>query len=217
MNILLFSQCAWKKLKRIYKRENAENFPKCIESLVYTAGYNQIASLTKIDDEKIQDIERFFNENRNYINLLNCCYSDEYKRMTNFRFLPAHRAVIKGIPDLLKKIINIEQQKKSTNHLSNDNLIKKLVDAMKNVPKKAGFPNAAIAITENNIHNFHRIDEATFRCTFQCPFCVKTFSLKHKKFWMSSNASKHLKEHITEFSNLQQESHTPGSNVNLSK
>lgn len=66
--------------------------------------------------------------------------------------------------------------------------------------KKIGAPFPDDVITEEHILNFNRdIDESSqepvYKCSFFCPFCSKSIPVTHKKFWMSSNATGHLKRH----------------------
>lgn len=198
-------------------------FPECVESLLIDAGYDTVLSLRNIDETKIKSMEDFLNTHRNFINKLKCCYSDCYKQQEVFAFLPGHKSVIMEIPDHLKvmeaaKLDRKRQGKRAKN--TSEKTISKKIDGVSDMvlkkqlisvlmtslmkcaeTKEPGLRLPANTISESNIHDFKRDeDEKGFycNCTFSCPFCSKKYSLRYRNYWMSSNATKHLKMHAQE-------------------
>lgn len=181
------------------ERYKKTKFPKCVKSLLIDAGYDTLLSLKSIDESKIESIEVFFNANKHFINKLKCCYSDRYKDMQVFEFLPGHKSIIMALPG---QVIDMEASKptKKTHSLKNstdEELKTKLISNLINSTGKSGFQLPEDCISVNNIDGFKRIEESNgARCIFSCPFCVSKFSLIYRKFWMTSNATGHLKKHI---------------------
>lgn len=172
-----------KKHKKKYKSE----FPNCIKTLLLSAGYDINSSLANLNAEKIAEIEQYLNLNKGIIENLDCCYSEEYKSLDIFQFLPGHKAILLMIPDMIGVAKNVvsDQELKSS-------LIKKLMTAC----AKAGTQLPAGTISEANLLQFHRPTneiDTVCKCTFSCPFCSKTYTIKYKSYWMTQNAWKHLK------------------------
>lgn len=173
-------------------------------------------SVTGIDEGSIKKIEDFHNSNKQYINKLDCCYSEHYKQLENFELLPGHKYIILNIPKQMKEIQNKKIEKKNNKHdnmerkktrnlLSNEELqaklVKNLVDYSKYQGKIVNFEIPDNVLSEANIHDFRRESNGNdflCKCRFSCPFCSKTYSVIYKKYWMTSNVTNHLKNHITE-------------------
>lgn len=147
-----------------------------------------------MNESKIIEIEKFLNENKQFIQKLKCCHSEFYKQMNTFTFLPGHRSTILAIPEKLNS--NKSHAHKCMH--SNEELKQSLINKLMTCSGKAGFQFPEGIISEANIKNYERVDEGDLvcRCKFTCPFCPKSYSLIFKKYWMSSNATKHLKLHI---------------------
>lgn len=177
-----------------------EPFPSCLQLLLNETGYNTIASLNCIDETKILEIENYLTANKLIVNKLECCFSAEYKSLDEFHFIPGHKSIILSLRDDIKEMKELNAAKKGAmKHLLSDNVVfENLLTNLKAVPGKAGFKRASTIISEKNIIEFKRVDEGeiAYRCRFCCPVCPKTFGLCYKIFWMSSNATKHLKKHI---------------------
>lgn len=183
-----------------------EKLPKCVKSLLIDAGYDTILSLNEMDDAKIKKVEDFLNANKQFVNKLKCCYSEHYKQLEKFEFLPGHKSIILALPNQIKE--NQDKQiKKSRKQrhdlLSNEELQQQLIKSLTNFLKiqaeKANLEIPEDVISEANIHNFETETNGNdFLCTcrFSCPFCSKTYSVNYKTFWMSSNVTKHLKTHV---------------------
>lgn len=198
---------AWKKIE---ERGTSEKFPKCIKTLLIAAGYDTFASLSQLSDDKIKSIENFHQEKRSNIDSLNCCYSDYYKTLVPFAFLPGHKAILLNIPNQIKDIqeeleknpqcnpqrINFEAKKS----LADEHLINILVANLgKYIKKKSKTVVQADLISEVLITDFKRgenTDNFVCKCNFSCPFCDKKILAVYKTYWQSSNISFHLKNHI---------------------
>lgn len=210
------------------EKNSTEKFPECVKNLLLAAGFDTLLSLSQITDTKITTAEHFLTANKHHIFKLDCCYSDEYKNLSEFQFLPGHKTLIMSIPE------KVSQIKKTTNESAyqddfeyeevsnaNRNSVRTSLATSRRSNKRkvwrsaheikiqlirnldaflgkigAQFPNDFI--TEACIHDFKRdTDEPdlVYRCFFICPFCSKSIPVTHKKFWMSSNATGHLKWH----------------------
>lgn len=62
-------------------------------------GFDSLSSLSEINESYVAQMENHINEKHmEQIQTFNCCYSQYYKGLTVFRFLPGHVALILGIP-----------------------------------------------------------------------------------------------------------------------
>lgn len=175
-----------------------------MKKLLISSGYSKFVALGEIDDNKVSQIEDHINNNLELLQNLSCCYSDEYKKMTKFAFLPGHKATILGIKTqvsamraaglLVKKPRMIAKRimERSGNDIQHA-LIKALDKYVTGLRLPAGI------ITERNIHDFKsetKGEKTEHSCVFSCVFCKKKFSIKYKGCWMKSNVTKHIKAHV---------------------
>lgn len=183
------------------KGPDKEKFPECIKVLLIAAGFDTAISLKQMSEPKIVEIEKFLNENKQFVQKFKCCHSDHYKQLDIFTFLSGHRSIILTVPDKL----NSNKTMKKTRIGSNEELKQNLIKNLMACSGKAGFQFPEGIISESNIENFERVieDNLVCKCQFICPFCPKSFPLKFRKFWEPSNATKHLKSHIAEQSHEQ--------------
>lgn len=171
-----------------------------------STGYDTYTSLVEIDEKKICDIEKFVTKNRALTNDLKCCFKEQYQQPGDFAFMPGHIAMILGIP---KRIKDMETSKKKSKvslkvnqknfQLTDSQLKEKLITALLNYSGKVGYQFPDKSISELNISDFERgSEESGFicKCRFTCSFCPKVIPLVYKSFWMSSNVTTHLKQHI---------------------
>lgn len=193
-------QSNWSKLERF----NGEKFPECVKALMTAAGYDTLLSLLEINEEKVTEIETFITAQPEYVKRLKCCSSEYYKNLSTFRFIPGHRSTIQSIPlqiqrmGGIKSIVSTYQRSNNINKTDND-LMSKLIAILNGDTKKSNYRFENGLINEDNIKDFQRgspTDDFICKCKFACPFCVRVFPLTFKKFWMSSNATKHLKQHL---------------------
>lgn len=198
---------------------NHIKLPKCLISLLTDAGFDSFISLVSLDEARIKNIETFLNENKLYVNKLECCYSDHYKQLQVFEFLPGHKSILLEIPKQVKEFQNRnpnhDARRRNTSTMSNTNvntsslavsasadqlkslLIRKLMEYIVNVGPHCGFEEDTIS--DANIHNlesFNIDNQDIWKCKFSCPFCSSSYTLIYKKHWERSNATKHLKKHI---------------------
>lgn len=201
---------AWKRLEQF----NGEKYPKCVKSLLISAGYDTFTSLSELNVAKIRIIENFQNESKEYVAHLDCCFHAHYKQLDKFEFLPGHQSIILGIPEQIIKMksVHVEKPKKKSNELSAASLILKksqsdkqlkssLIDNLMKYSGKVGYKFPDGLLSEDNLKKFERgsvEDNFVCKCHFSCPFCSRILPAIYKHFWMSSNITQHLKIHITE-------------------
>lgn len=190
------------------EKNNCGRFPECVKTLLISAAYNDCATLSRIDAEKLCSIESFLNKNKGYISQLDCCYAAHYKRLEVFEFLPGHKDLILAIPSLLPQMkgsISPYSLKRNKKTLSDDELKNKLISNLLHYAENIGLEIEDGKITHVNIHNFQRsANENDFlcKCGFICPFCAKVFKLTYKTYWGSSNVTTHFKEHMQTFEQI---------------
>lgn len=173
-----------------------------------------------INEEKILEIEIFLTAHYDYVNDLQCCQSEHYKKLEVFHFLPGHRTLILSIPDQIQQMLRAESathaatpQNSAESHSLNtlktqrihertdEELKSNLINNLINYAEKNGYQFPDGIISERNMHGFERglnhglnVDNYICKCRFSCPFCEKIFPLKFKSFWMSSNVTAHMKK-----------------------
>lgn len=196
------SLVAWNALED----SSDEKLPKCLKHLLISSGYDKLSSLGQIDEKSIKEIEQFHTTTKCYVNQLNCCYSEYYKQLESFAFLPGHKVTLLGIPTRIAQIKPEIKQKKpkkqasaaSKKTVSNEDLISNLINNLMQYSGKAGFQFPDGTITDLNIQDFIRgtnEDNFVCKCKFSCPFCTKIVPLQYKQFWMTSNVTQHIKMH----------------------
>lgn len=178
-----------------------ETFPKCLKSILNDAAYDSFSSLAGLDANKMKELEEFVTANKELVNKLKCCNSTYYKGLNDFKFLPGHKTVILSLPGDIKELeAKKSNSKKTKKKFSSDEDAKMmLIKNLRAVSAKSGITLPQNVLTEVNLIDFERGSEESnfiYKCRFSCPFCNKTFGVIYKKFWMSSNATKHLKTHL---------------------
>lgn len=180
--------------------------------LLERAAYDRLNSLKAINASKITEIEEYLTETRSsWIDSLNCCQSEDYKNQTKFRFLPGHKTILLAISEQIAQMnqeannsLNQTNVMPYTKEQTDDNLMQKLITNLNSFMTKNSFPLKEGIISIANIRNFERgsqQDDFLCKCQFGCPFCSKVSPVKFKLFWMTSNMTKHLKQHIMEHKN----------------
>lgn len=177
----------WNKIERFV----GEKFPSCVKILLKKAGYDRLNSLSKIDTERISEIEVHLDNNREWANELKCCNSEYYKQLEMFHFLPGHKATILDIPVQIQQMRNgnieasvkcVPTMNSSRNQRSmqrsHDDIIQGLVSNMLKYAKKTNFPISDEMISANNVNDFEEgddLDDFAYKCRFSCPFCERVF------------------------------------------
>lgn len=195
-----------------YKKAYKEKFPPCIKAILEDTGYTTKLSLSKLQAETIKSIEDFVTSNKRVLKQLTCCHSNVYKKLDHFRFLPGHKSIILSLPNQIEELqmckglktnkrANKKTKKgtKQRSRYSDDELKQKLVNLLVAASRRGQFQLPEGTISDANIIEFKRYpktDENVCECKFSCPFCPKNVKVVFKTFWMSSNATKHLKCHI---------------------
>lgn len=166
------------------------------------AGYNSSHSLKSLNENKVDSIETFFDENKQILNEVEGRLSQTYKNMEKFKFLPGHRIFILSIPELLPDIDAAMQRRHSKAKAKTANkcltkestkseisLKQQLLNGLKNVAKKHKFEMFANILTDSNLVDFEQIDgqchcgkecNVMYKCCFVCPVCPKRYTLQYK-------------------------------------
>lgn len=162
-------------------------------------------ALNELDHSKLELVESHINENRHLLTELKCCYSDVYRSQPEFQFLPGHRATILGLKNQINKMKENRNQKrkalgsKRKPDKSIDELQTQLIISLDKFSTKHGFP--ANLISDKNIVDWFETSvegQTVYKCGFSCVFCSKVVPMQHKSYWMTSNATKHIKTHNPE-------------------
>lgn len=211
-------------VKDHFHEENKENFPGCLAFIFAQAGYTTLISLKRITQESILEVERFVDENKATLSMPNgtCrakCGCKSYSTVTEFKFLPGHRIMINILIEMLgRRSEAIEQQLKGAKGPNQSNQCKKywrkhskeklsqmLIQSIHTVCKKENYPKMINLIKDVNVTEYLETLEPSSQCgkdhfscklTFGCPVCPHRSRLTFKEYWMTSNASKHLRIHI---------------------
>lgn len=199
----------WNKIERF----GGEKFPDCVKILLTKTGYDRMNSLSKIDAERILEIEAHLDTNREWVNELKCCNSDSYKQLAVFKFLPGHKILILGIPEQIERMKEAQEKhgdadnakkivttKSPKTQQTDEEIIQSMVSNLLKFAKKINFPLQDGMLSANNVNDFERgnhLNNFLYKCRFSCPFCEKVFPLRYQTFWMTSNLTKHLKEHMS--------------------
>lgn len=99
---------------------NKEKYPECVKCLLTAAGFDSQLSLKDITEAKLASAEQFLTKNRHLINDLECCYSEQYKEMADFQFLPGHKSLIMSIPSRLLEWTKTVQKWSKNQNLKQD-------------------------------------------------------------------------------------------------
>lgn len=215
-----FFQIFWTALAVAFEKKNGTKIPKCIQFLLKKAGYSNSHSFKNLDGNNVDFIESFLDENKQILKQLKGRHSQTYKSMNVFKFLPGHRNVILSILEVLPEVEAAMQRahSKADAKMVNQCLKRKkkesgvalkqqLLQGLKNVALKLKFDMFADILTDDNLVDFVEILKACdcgkgcntiLKCCFVCPVCPKRYIIQYKRFWMSSNATKHIKKHICE-------------------
>lgn len=195
------SHRVWSRLESFVKVK----YPPCIKEILIFSAYTTEISLLELDEFKLESLESHIDENRQVLTNLNCCHSDVYKNQSKFQFLPGHRAAILGIRN---QVIAMKESRsrgsKSKQTKSDDELKEMLVKSLDMYVTKKGLPEQTIS--ENNIVGFEEKlvnGNKIYKCGFSCLFCSKVIPTLYKTYWMTSNATKHLKSHLDEGSSVE--------------
>lgn len=195
---------AWQKIEQLQKRLTKEKLPECIKSLLIPAGYDTLASLSQLSDETIKSIEEFHRRNAERVNSLTCCYSDYYKSLNEFSFLPGHRSILLSLPNQIKEIKKNSTNKRSESKkngakksLSDEILRTQLLNSLnKYLRSKTALKTTNDLLSAIHIKEFKRgTGDCVCSCKFSCPFCQKLIPATYKAYWHSSNITSHLKKH----------------------
>lgn len=82
------------------------NIPSCIKTILNVSGYDCLASISELNEQKICELEQHITIHElNVIANLTCCHSEKYKKQQRFNFLPGHRATLRILPDAVEKIL----------------------------------------------------------------------------------------------------------------
>lgn len=164
------------------------------------AAYNNVASLSEIDEQKLAEIEKYINDmDRDVIQTLTCCHSKTYQEQKSFKFLPGHKSMILAFP---KKITQMAEMKKNN-------------CARKKLLSPADLKNSLIARLNLNMNKYnqqHRTPNQfsldhlsewqteengmTAKCKVLCVECNVVTPVTYSKSWCISNVLRHLKSHF---------------------
>lgn len=81
---------------KIIEEKINETIPKCIKKVLDICGYDTI--IAEIKNDSIANIEKTINDQfASTVQTFDCCYSDYYKSQQQFKFLPGHADLLRGI------------------------------------------------------------------------------------------------------------------------
>lgn len=120
-----------------------EKIPACVVNVLRESGFDTEAAIKELDDNRIEEIENFINEDTNTFNKIQeICPS--YTNQERFRLLPGHKIIIKAIREKLDSLHSVNENKHITSELPY--VLKILVDSflvnVDRVPKRHRYEEA---------------------------------------------------------------------------
>lgn len=204
------------------EKYNSEKFPENIDLMLITSGFDCKAILNKIDANSLNTIEQFINTNRRKFEEI--LKNTKYETEIPFAFLPGHRALILGLPEILKSIDAEKQKSKSKktvvqtqSETNQDNNYDEVVTSVNSnaegnynsdeessrvkelliqrIDKYCLQRKIPFHLTEEYMKKF-RYENTKFKCELQCPFCArKAIPCHFESTWICGNFTSHLKLH----------------------
>lgn len=199
-----------------YEKHFREKLPPCVVTLLKECGHNFMSTLRDFDAQNLQECEEYINLIlRDLIDSLECCNADTYKNQAVFKFLPAHRNLLLGLPAKIQimkgvhpnrrvlrpnqnppvEIRDENQQDENENDIS-DQLHKDLQQKLSEFGAKHGMEsveNMPLANITNVVFRFG--ENVTGECRIKCPYCENSYKVKYDKNWKLSNIYKHFRDH----------------------
>lgn len=197
--------------------------PRCVVRLLSECGYNLISTINDIRAEHINDIELFIEQNlKEVIDGLNCCNASTYQNQNQFKFLPAHRNLILGLPAKIQAMKTAEKKnvesrkKKNILALHNENvgelevpvidqtqLTEQILQELLTKLHVFGRSLHLIAVERIAIGNLVDVtftlgENVIGQCKVMCPYCSRSYLCRYDRIWGMSNLNKHFRSHANE-------------------
>lgn len=189
-----------KRSSRIFtqlEKFNRSKYPKFLKQILIETAFNIPASLKAINEQSIESIEKFVNNDLKLLNKTEYVNEKGELKVKPFKFLIGHKALILNFPkeiDVLKAAKKREksQNRESTDENASENeltnlLILKITNYCKT--KKIKIPNTVNL--SGNISNFEQNLDQT-RVSVKCPFCIKIIPCTVDTVWRMSNFGQHI-------------------------
>lgn len=168
--------------------------PSCIKTILSVIGYNSAYSIITITDEKLDELEKYIEENeREVIDSI-----DIYKSKKPFVFLPGHRALIFGIKEELLKRSGLSgcgNKKSKFDHLQNLDVNELRVSLQNQLTNYTAGLGMKITFVVNEVTLVETNNSTFYKGLVVCPICGTTINLKYATYWKISNATKHVRLH----------------------
>lgn len=105
-NLKRIHKMDWLKVEKII----GETVPSCVKLVLTVTGYNTLSSLKSFQSETIPQIEKTFNDNFRLVHKFDCCHSEYYNNLCEFKFLPGHADFLCGISKYFITVQNHENR-----------------------------------------------------------------------------------------------------------
>lgn len=114
-----------------------EPFPPCLKTILYACGYDNISNISLLDEKKIFEIEEYICKfGRNTIDQLVCCYSEQYKNQSTFKFLPGHNTELLRLPIHAKNVQQSCVNNKNKSNVEFSTVLTELIKSAENIVDK---------------------------------------------------------------------------------
>lgn len=81
-----------------------QTVPPCIKKILFESGYDSELCVKNLDEGKLIEVEKFIEDSRREIlDEITCCFSDVYKKIKPFRFVPGHKILILELPNVIRE------------------------------------------------------------------------------------------------------------------
>lgn len=189
--------------------------PSAIKEIMTEVGYNSAMSIQLIDEDKLNFIEQYAEENyRNVVDTFK-----EYSNTKPFKFLPGHRECIFGIRE---EIVKMQSRKTAKTVKTSDVNIDITVEELKSsLEEQVANYADSIGLTDMDwsgaINKFKMIKKGNVIavCDVVCPQCTVPTGVSYGTCWKVSNVFRHLRKHVPDSAN--KNGGNPGKNSKLNK